>query len=150
MLNAFQWNCLNLVDKCNIVLILIFKCDVTKFRIPYPLVTLCRPPPPLNVWSNLWMLPKHYLTQTQLAINWRYWLSKILGNPILSWFDKTHTVCTITSWKMLSVTYGKLIVKLNNWHYLPMSWDSLVAVSKTLVLPGTRYKATAFVEIIAR
>ena len=33
----FQWNCFNLVDTCNIALILFFKCDVTKFRIPLPL-----------------------------------------------------------------------------------------------------------------
>ena len=27
MCNAFQWNCFNLVYKCNIALILFFKCD---------------------------------------------------------------------------------------------------------------------------
>ena len=37
----------NLVYTCNIALILFFKCDVTKFRIP-PLVTLRRPPPPVT------------------------------------------------------------------------------------------------------
>ena len=36
MFNAFQWNCFNLVDTCNIALILSLKCDVTKFRIPLP------------------------------------------------------------------------------------------------------------------
>ena len=61
MFNAFQWNCFNLVDTCNIALILFLKCDVTKFRFPPPLsynVTLRRPPPPLNVWPNLWMASK--------------------------------------------------------------------------------------------
>ena len=49
MFNAFQWNCFNLVDTCNIVLILSLKCDVRKFRIPPPLVTPRRPPlPPLT------------------------------------------------------------------------------------------------------
>ena len=56
MCNAFQWNYFNLVDTCNIAIILFLKCDVTKFRIPPLLVTL-RPPPPLNVWRNLWMHP---------------------------------------------------------------------------------------------
>ena len=42
---------------CNIALILFLKCDVTKNRISPPLVTLRRPPPPLNVWRNLWMAP---------------------------------------------------------------------------------------------
>ena len=49
MFNAFHWNCFNLVDTCNIALILFLKCDVIKFRIPHPLshnVTLRRPPPP--------------------------------------------------------------------------------------------------------
>ena len=45
-----EWNCFNLVDTCNIALILFLKCDITKFRIPpSPLslsVTLRRPPPP--------------------------------------------------------------------------------------------------------
>ena len=51
MFNAFQWNCFNLVDTCNTALILFLKCDVTKFRIPPPLVTQCHtsstPSPPL-------------------------------------------------------------------------------------------------------
>ena len=42
MFNALQCNCFNLVDTCNIALILFLKCDVTKFRIPPPpLVTQC-------------------------------------------------------------------------------------------------------------
>ena len=41
MFKDFQWNCFNLVYTCNIALILFFKCDVTKFRIPPPLVTQC-------------------------------------------------------------------------------------------------------------
>ena len=41
MFNAFQWNCFNLVDTCNIALILFLKCDVTKFSIPPSLVTQC-------------------------------------------------------------------------------------------------------------
>jgi hypothetical protein len=47
MFNTFQWNCFNLVDTCNMALILFLKCDVTKFRITLPLshnVTLRRPP----------------------------------------------------------------------------------------------------------
>ena len=52
MFNALQWNCFNLVYTCNIALILFFKCDVTKFRIPPPFlshnVTLRWPPPPLK------------------------------------------------------------------------------------------------------
>ena len=36
MFNAFQWNCFNLVYTCNIALILVLKCDVSKFRIPPP------------------------------------------------------------------------------------------------------------------
>ena len=51
MFNAFQWDCFNLVDVCNIALILFLKCDVITFRIPPPLshnVTLRRPPPPLT------------------------------------------------------------------------------------------------------
>ena len=43
----------NLVDTCNISLILFLKCDVTKFRIPPPLVTqyhtLSTPSAPLNM-----------------------------------------------------------------------------------------------------
>ena len=54
MFNAFQWNCFNLADSCNIALILFLKCDVTKFRIPPPLSST---PSPLNVWRNLWMAP---------------------------------------------------------------------------------------------
>ena len=49
MFNALQWNCSNLVETCNIALILFLKCDVTKFRIPPPLshnVPLRPPPPP--------------------------------------------------------------------------------------------------------
>ena len=60
MFNAFQWNCFNLVYTCNIALILFLKCNVTKFRIPSPLVTQCHTsstPSPLNVWRNLWMSP---------------------------------------------------------------------------------------------
>ena len=41
MCNVFQWNCFNLVYTCNIALILFFKCDVTEFRIPPPVVTQC-------------------------------------------------------------------------------------------------------------
>ena len=53
MINAFQWNCFNLVDTCNIALILFFKCDVSKFRIPpLPLshnaTPRLLPPPPLT------------------------------------------------------------------------------------------------------
>ena len=59
--NAFQWNCFNLVDTCNIALLLFLKCDATKFRIPPPLVTQCHtsltPSAPLNVKRNLWMPP---------------------------------------------------------------------------------------------
>ena len=43
MFNAFQWNCLNLVDTCKIALILFLKCDATKFRIP---------PPPCHTMSH--------------------------------------------------------------------------------------------------
>ena len=41
-LNAFQWNCFNSVDTCNIALILLvfLKCDVTKFTIPPPCSTI--------------------------------------------------------------------------------------------------------------
>ena len=50
MFNAFQWNCFNLVDTCDIALQLFLKCDITKFWIPpSPMshnVTLRRPPPP--------------------------------------------------------------------------------------------------------
>ena len=53
MSNAFQWNGFNLIDKCNIALIIFFKCDVTKFRIPpTPCHTLSHfvdPLRPLNV-----------------------------------------------------------------------------------------------------
>ena len=61
MFNAFQWNCFNFVYTCNVALILFLKCDITKFRIPPPLVTQCHTsstPSPLNVWRNLWMAPK--------------------------------------------------------------------------------------------
>ena len=41
LLNAFQWNCFNLLDTCNIALIQFLKCDVTKFRIsPFPCHTM--------------------------------------------------------------------------------------------------------------
>ena len=57
MYKAFQWNCFNLVDTCNIPLILLLKYDVTKFRIlPPSLVTQCHksstPPPPLTCDVN--------------------------------------------------------------------------------------------------
>jgi hypothetical protein len=42
-----QWDCFNLVDTCNIALIIFLKCDVTKFWILSPLshnVTLLRSP----------------------------------------------------------------------------------------------------------
>ena len=32
---------LRYLDTCNIAIILFFKCDVTKFKIPPPLVTQC-------------------------------------------------------------------------------------------------------------
>ena len=48
-----------IVSICLIRLNTILKCDVTKFRIPPPplshSITLRRPPPPLNVWRNLWI-----------------------------------------------------------------------------------------------
>ena len=67
------WNCFNLVDTCNIALILFLKCNVTKFRIPSTplLVTVSQfvdPLPPLNVWRNLWMAPK--LTNSMTCGNW--------------------------------------------------------------------------------
>ena len=47
--NEQNINKINLVDTCNIALILPFKCDVTKFKIPLPPlshnVTLRGPPP---------------------------------------------------------------------------------------------------------
>ena len=49
-----QWNCFNLVDTCNIALILFLKCDVTKFRI--------RPPPSLSHNDTLCRLPLPPLT----------------------------------------------------------------------------------------
>ena len=56
-----QWNCFNLVNTCNIALILFLKCDVTKFRIPtspcHTTHTSSTPSSPLNVWRNLWMPP---------------------------------------------------------------------------------------------
>ena len=64
------WNCFNLVDTCNIALILFLKCDVTKCRIPPPLshnVSLRRPPPALNVWRNLWMAPKVWIQRIQFC-----------------------------------------------------------------------------------
>ena len=58
---CFSMNCFNLVDTCNIALILFLKCDFTKFRIP-PCHTshFVDPPPlrPLNVWRSIWMSPK--------------------------------------------------------------------------------------------
>ena len=62
MFNAFELNCFNLVDTCNIALILFLKCEVTKLRIPpSSLVTQCHTSStlsaPLNVWRNLWMYP---------------------------------------------------------------------------------------------
>ena len=61
MFNAFQWNCFNLVYTCNIALIIILKCDVTKFRAPPLCHTMSHfvDPSPLNVWRNLWMVPKN-------------------------------------------------------------------------------------------
>ena len=60
-IQCLQWNCFNLVNTCNIALILFLKCDITKFRIPLPLVTQCHasstPSVSLNVWRNLWMSP---------------------------------------------------------------------------------------------
>ena len=62
MFNAFQWKCFNLADTRNITLILFFKCDVTKFRIPPALFTQCHtssnPSAPLTCDRNLWMPPK--------------------------------------------------------------------------------------------
>ena len=77
MFNDFQWCCFNLVDMCNIALILFLKCDVTKFRIPLtPLVTQCHTmshfvdpsAPPLNVWRNLRMPPIQFVTFVQHII----------------------------------------------------------------------------------
>ena len=48
--NLYIYN--NLVDTCNIALILFLKCDVIKFRTSPPLVTQCHTsstPSPLNV-----------------------------------------------------------------------------------------------------
>ena len=63
MFSAFQWNCFNLVDTCNIALILFLKCDVTKFRIPpracHTMSHFLNPSTPLNVWRNLWIPPLH-------------------------------------------------------------------------------------------
>ena len=55
----FQWHCFNLVDTCNIALILFLKCDVTKFRIPpcHTMLHFVDPVYPLKVWRNLWMAP---------------------------------------------------------------------------------------------
>ena len=71
MFNYFQLNCSNLVDTCNIALILFLKCEVTKCRIPPipPLVTQCHTsstPSPLNVWRNLWMAP--YVKQQTMLL----------------------------------------------------------------------------------
>ena len=62
MFNAFEWNCFNLVDTCNIALILFLKCDVTKFGTT-PCHTMSHfvdPPPPLNVWCNFWRTPRTF------------------------------------------------------------------------------------------
>ena len=86
MFNAFRCNYFNLVETCNIALILFLKCDVTKFRIPPPLhnVTLCRYLYPLKVWHNyLWLPPNRdineYETQymplpwhSEQATNWNW------------------------------------------------------------------------------
>ena len=50
-----QWSCFNLVDTCNITLILFLKCVVTKFRILHPsLDTMSHfgdPSAPLSIYS---------------------------------------------------------------------------------------------------
>ena len=85
MFNAFQWNCFNLVDTCNIALILFLKCGVTKFRIPPPPlshnITLRRPPPPLNVWRNLWMTPNGTLWSS-CTITWLQSFLEPRTNPL--------------------------------------------------------------------
>ena len=77
----FQWNCFSLVDTCNIALILFLKSDVTKFKIPPPLITQCRTSsspsaPPLNVWRNLWM-PTKLEIRVQILVQARICLLKL-------------------------------------------------------------------------
>ena len=72
MFNAFQWNYFNLVDTCNIALILFLKRDVTNLRFPLPCRTMSHfvnPLRPLNVWRNLWMPPNACLTRGHFLIN---------------------------------------------------------------------------------
>ena len=61
MFNAFQWN------MCNIALILLLKCDVTKFRIlpPSHNATLRRPPSPPLRCDVIYGCPLTYLLTLQ-------------------------------------------------------------------------------------
>ena len=105
MFNAFQWNCFNLVYTCNIALILL-KFDVTKFRIPPPLVTQCHtsstPSPPLNVWSNLWMPPK---SKVRTA---KYFPSDFSIENCLKQGDALSPLLLILLYNMPLGTYRKL------------------------------------------
>ena len=91
MLNAFQWNCFNLVYTCNIALILFLKCSVTKFRIPPPpLSHFVDPLTLLNVWRNLWMAPKYSILWA-IDVQLNYILSKMLKKEIVKSKEKTVT-----------------------------------------------------------
>ena len=60
MFNVFQWNCFNLVDTCNIALILFLKCDDSiSYKVSNTYVGLgglgvtCSPPDPRFAGSNV-------------------------------------------------------------------------------------------------
>ena len=88
LFNAFQWHCFNLVDTCNIALILFLKCDVTKFQ-TRPLVTQCHtssiPSSPLNVWRNLWMAPYLSWKRKKGAFGNLGMIFAILATSLASW-----------------------------------------------------------------
>ena len=64
------------------------KCDVTKFRIPPPLVTLCHtsstPSASLNVWRNLWMPPLWIPTNFLMSIYYIMSTALVKGSPCLT------------------------------------------------------------------
>ena len=118
MYNAFQWNCFNLVDTCNITLILLLKCDVTKFRIPPPLVTQCHtsstPSTPLNVWCNLCMPPNLFNLLSGCDVSTRH------AVVIMHWLCVNMLCCNsvfpLRLWNLFQVFTGvKLMLGLNHF-----------------------------------
>jgi hypothetical protein len=119
MFNAFQCNCFNLVDTCNIALILFLKFYVTKFRIPlHPLshnVTLCQPPlPPLRC-DVIYECP---LILHQF-LNILHNIQQIYGD--FSWLENSFRHSGYFFLLLLKILYIKLCLSYNkiSWSLIP-------------------------------